>query len=202
MRDWAYDVVDLLEILFLEPFRYVDEAKEIPFARRKLSNWMFSIISSLSIATGMSLLSPPYTIATISFLVFGFLVNLLVMRYFPFIICLILDFYAQGKGRSAKISLLLNFSRHTVLVFSIFAPIAMIMVTTGVYGRGYGVLLLFFHFLLYALFIGRGVKYIYDLKDRDAFRFAYVALFLTVGFPLIFNLYTATTILQSISGGF
>jgi hypothetical protein len=202
MRDLVYDIVDLLEILFLEPFRYVDEAKEIPFAQNKISNWIFSITAALSVSTGMSLLTPPYTVSTIGFLAFGFFANLIVMRYFPFIICIILDFYAQGKGRAAKVTTLLNFSRHTILLFALFGPIAMIMVSVGVYGRGYGMLLLFVNFLGYTLFLGRGVKYIYDLKDRDAFRFAYVALLLTAGFPLLFNLYTATTVLQSLAGGF
>lgn len=202
MRDLIYDIVDLLEILFLEPFRYVDEMNEIPFAKSQSSNWVFSVIAAFSISTGMSLLTPPYTIASVGFLIFGFLANLIVMRFFPFIICVILDYYAQTKGRAAKVSLLLSFLRHIVLVFSIFGPISMIMVTFGVYGRGFGILLLILHFLLFALFLGRGVKYIYDLKDTDAFRFSYFALFIATGFPILFNIYTATTVLQSIAGGF
>jgi hypothetical protein len=202
MRDFIFDLVDLLEILFLEPFRYLDEIKEIPFARRKISNWIFSIISALSVSAGMSLLSPPYTIGTIGFLFFGFIANLIIMRFFPFFICVILDFYAQGKGRDAKVTFLLQFSRHTILVFAIFAPISLILISSGIYGRGIGILLLIAHFLLYGYMLGRGVKYIYDLKNRDAFRFAYLALFFTFIFPLLFNIYTASSILQSISGGF
>lgn len=202
MRDWVYDVVDLLEILFLEPFRYLDEMKEIPFARRSISHWIFSILGSLSIATGMSLLTPPYTVASVGFLIFGFFANLIVIRFFPFILCVVLDFYAQGKGRAAKVTSLLSFARHSVLLFAMFAPVAMIMVSSGVYGRGYGLLLLFIMILLYAMFVGRGVKYIYDLKDKDAFRFTYYALMITAGFPILFNIYTATTILQSLAGSF
>ncbi|MDZ4728313.1 MAG: hypothetical protein SH817_19320 [Leptospira sp.] len=201
MRNLIYDIVDLLEIIFLEPFRYLDEMKEIPFAIKPISNWLFSIIAAMSVSCGMSLLSPPYTVATVGFLLFGFFANLVVMRYFPFIICLIMDFYAQSKGRTNKVSLALNFSRHMVLCFSLFGPISLILVSFGVYGRGYGILLLIVNFMLYTFFVGRGIKYIYDLKDRDAFRFAYYGLFLTAGFPMIFNLYTATSILQSFAGG-
>ncbi len=202
MRNLIYDIVDLLEILLLEPFRYMDEVKEIPFARKKISNWLFSILSALSVSTGMSLLTPPYTVSTIGFLIFGFFANLIIMRFFPFILCVVLDYYAQNKGRDAKISSLLLFSRHSILIFSIFAPMAMILVSSGVYGRGFGLILLTVLFFVYTLFVGRGVKYIYDLKDKDAFKFAYYAFFITAGFPILFNIYTATTVLQSISGGF
>ncbi|GBF50948.1 hypothetical protein LPTSP4_24790 [Leptospira ryugenii] len=202
MRDLFYDVVDLLELLFFEPYRYGEELKEIPFARRKISNWLFSIFAALSISAGMSLLSPPYTISTISFLLFGFIANLIVLRFFPFIQMLILDYYAVSKGRSSRLSHSLQFARHLMVVYLLFAPTALILVSFGVYGLGYGLFLLLISLFVYLFLLARGTKYFYDLKDRDIYRFVFFSFLITVLFPLIFNMYTATTILQSVSGGF
>lgn len=84
MRDFFFDLVDVLELVFLDPLRYSEEIKEIPFAASPLSSWMFSILSALSLSVGMSILSAPYTISTLSFLFFGFIANLFLFRFFPF----------------------------------------------------------------------------------------------------------------------
>ncbi|BDA77454.1 hypothetical protein LPTSP3_g03840 [Leptospira kobayashii] len=202
IRDLFYDFVDLLEIVFLEPLRFPEEMKEIPLARGNSTHWAFAILSALSIATGMSLLSPPYTIGTIGFLIFGFFANLIAVRFFPFIFVIIFDYYAQGKGRNAKVSVFLSYARHSVLIFILFAPFCTVLQNLGFGGRGIGLLVLIFHLLVYSLLVGRGAKYIYDLKDKDAFKFGYTALGLSILFPLLFNLYTATTILQSLAGDF
>ncbi|TGN17332.1 hypothetical protein [Leptospira idonii] len=202
MRDLFYDFVDLLEILFLEPLRYAEEVNEIPFAVSKSSNWLFSILAALSISTGMSLLSPPYTISTISFLIFGFISNLIILRFFPFFFGIVLDYYVHSKARNIRIGTLISFARHAVVVFVLFGSVAMILQSLGIYGVGTGLFLLSFLFIVYAVLVGRGAKYIYDLKDKDAIRFSYTALGITLLFPFLLNLYTATTILQSFAGGF
>ncbi len=97
MRDFFFDLVDVLELVFLDPLRYSEEVQEIPFAASPVSNWLFSILSALSLSVGMSILSAPYTISTISFLFFGFIANLFMFRFFPFFYALVADYYVQKK---------------------------------------------------------------------------------------------------------
>ncbi|MDF3819696.1 hypothetical protein P3G55_07285 [Leptospira sp. 96542] len=202
MRDLFFDLVDVLELVFLDPLRYAEEIKEIPFAIAPVSNWLFSILAALSLAVGMSILSSPYTIATLSFLVFGFFANLVMFRFFPFFFGILADYYVQRKGRMSKITYLLLYVRHSVVLFLLFTPIAILMQALGFSGRGSGFYLLLLFLLLFGLNCARGIKFIYELKSRDSILFAFYALGLSILFPFLFNLYTASSVLQSIAGGF
>lgn len=201
MRDFFFDLVDVLELVFLDPLRYSEEIKEIPFAASPLSSWMFSVLSALSLSVGMSILSAPYTISTLSFLFFGFIANLFLFRFFPFFYALVADYYVQKKGRSQKLLFLLLFARHSVVLFLLFAPVSIVFHAVGLSGLGSGLLLLLTFILLYSLVVSRGLKSIYELRNRDSLKFSFYALGLTILFPFLMNLYTATSILQSISGG-
>lgn len=201
MKDFFFDLVDLLELIFVDPLRYAAEVVEIPFATRPISNWLFSIFAALSVSTGMGILSAPYTFSTVSFLFFGFVANLIMFRYFPFFLTLVMDYYVRKKGRSQKTNFLLLFVRHSVIVFLIFAPITIILRALGLSGVGSGFFLLTILTILYALIVARGLKFMYELKDKDSFRFTFTALLVTIIFPFLMNLYTASNILQSLSGG-
>ncbi|TGL44648.1 hypothetical protein [Leptospira perdikensis] len=202
MRDFFFDLVDVLELVFLDPLRYSEEIQEIPFAASPASSWLFSILAALSLSVGMSILSAPYTISTISFLVFGFIANLFMFRFFPFFYSLVADYYVQKKGRSQKLLFLLLFARHSVVLFLLFAPVSIVFHALGLSGLGSGFFLLLTFVLLYCLALSRGLKSIYELRSRDSLRFSFYALGLTILFPFLMNLYTATSIFQSISGGF
>lgn len=69
-------------------------------------------------------------------------------------------------------------------------------------GSGFRIFLLLTFIVLYGLIIARGLKSIYELRNRDSIRFSFYALGLTILFPFLMNLYTATSVLQSVSGGF
>lgn len=201
MRDFFFDLVDVLELVFLDPLRYSEEIQEIPFAASPASSWLFSILAALSLSVGMSILSAPYTISTISFLFFGFIANLFMFRFFPFFYSLVADYYVQKKGRSQKLLFLLMFARHSVVLFLLFAPVSIVFHAVGLSGLGSGFFLLLTFVLLYCLALSRGLKSIYELRNRDSLRFSFYALGLTILFPFLMNLYTATSIFQSISGG-
>ncbi|TGK80147.1 hypothetical protein EHQ31_16050 [Leptospira montravelensis] len=202
MRDFFFDLVDVLELVFLDPLRYSEEVQEIPFAASPVSSWMFSILSALSLSVGMSILSAPYTVSTLSFLFFGFIANLLLFRFFPFFYALVTDYYVQKKGRTPKLLFLILFARHSVVLFLLFAPVCIVFHSLGISGIGTGFFLLLSFILLYSLVLSRGLKSIYELRNRDSLKFSFYALGLTILFPFLMNLYTATSILQSISGGF
>lgn len=202
MRDFFFDLVDTLELVFLDPLRYSEEVKEIPFAISPISSWMFSVLSALSLSVGMSILSAPYTISTLSFLFFGFIANLILFRFFPFFYSLVADYYVQKKGRSQKLLFLVMFARHSIILFLVFAPVCIVFHAIGLSGVGSGFILLLTFIVLYGLIIARGLKSIYELRNRDSIRFSFYALGLTILFPFLMNLYTATSVLQSVSGGF
>ncbi|TGM23512.1 hypothetical protein EHQ82_05540 [Leptospira selangorensis] len=202
MRDFFFDLVDTLELVFLDPLRYSEEIKEIPFGVSGSSTWLFSTLSALSLSVGMSILSAPYTISTLSFLFFGFLANLILFRFFPFFYSLVADYYVQKKGRSQKLLFLVMFARHAIVLFLLFAPVCMVCHALGFSGVGSGFFLLLTFVILYGLLVARGLKSIYELRDSDSIRFSFYALGLTILFPFLMNLYTATSVLQSVSGGF
>lgn len=201
MKDFFFDLVDLLELLFVDPLRYAAEVVEIPFAIRPLSNWLFSILAALSVSTGMGILSAPYTFSSISFLLFGFIANLIMFRFFPFFLAVVMDFYVQKKGRTQKTAFLLLFVRHSLVMFMLFAPISIVLQALGLSGVGSGLFLLITLIILYGFAIARGLKFMYDLKDRDSLQFTFTALLVTIVFPFLMNLYTASNVLQSLSGG-
>lgn len=202
MRDFFFDLVDTLELVFLDPLRYSEEVKEIPFAISSISSWLFSILAALSLSVGMSILSAPYTLSTLSFLFFGFIANLILFRFFPFFYSLVADYYVQKKGRTQKLLFLVMFARHATVLFLLFAPICIVFHAIGFSGVGSGFLLLLTFIALYGFVIARGLKSIYELRSRDSIRFSFYALGLTILFPFLMNLYTATSVLQSVSGGF
>ncbi len=94
------------------------------------------------------------------------------------------------------------FSRHSVVLFVLFAPVCIVFHAVGLSGLGAGFFLLLTFVILYSLALSRGLKSIYELRNRDSLKFSFYALGLTILFPFLMNLYTATSILQSISGGF
>lgn len=201
MREWMLDLADIFELVFLEPFRYVEEINEIPLSESKSLSRIILVLSSLSIAVGSSLLSPPYTFSTISILVAGFFLNMVFLRLFVFFFAIAFDFFAQRKGRTSHTGEFQKFLKYALASFVLFAPISILLSAFGSNGSFSSVTLLFFFLLFFCILASRGGSFFYDLKPRDSLQFSFLTVGLSALFPLVFNLYTLTSVFQSLAGG-
>jgi len=81
-------------------------------------------------------------------------------------------------------------------ILIMYAPFCIIAVSIGLQGFFASLVFLLLAFVVLAILNSRAIKYIYDLKSRDAMKYSFQSLGILFIYPLIFNFYLTSYILN------
>ncbi|MCC5815748.1 MAG: hypothetical protein JJT78_13430 [Leptospira sp.] len=195
MRKYIFDFTDCLDMVFLNPLKFVSDWDSADL-NWKLFSKIAIIGSSLSLAVGSSYISPPYTKGFIVGIVLATIANFLILLILPLILGSVVDYWAQGRARKGNAPMMVSFVGISLAILMLYAPICILFQTLGINGLGGSFLALLLVFIGLALVVSRGVKYIYDIKDKDSIRFSVLALGVSLLYPFLFNFYMTSYILN------
>ncbi|MCZ8239734.1 MAG: hypothetical protein O9346_00335 [Leptospiraceae bacterium] len=195
MRDKIFQLADLLDSVFLEPIQFIDkwEASKFDWRFYKI---LFSFFSSLSIAVGSYYISPPYTSGFYLPLILGTITNYFALSFLPMLGGSLIDSYAQTKERVGKANMMSDYFSISLGILIMYAPFCIIAVSIGLQGFFASLVFLLLAFVVLAILNSRAIKYIYDLKSRDAMKYSFQSLGILFIYPLIFNFYLTSYILN------
>jgi len=201
MREALLDLVDILDLVFFEPFRYPDEILEIPLAERKGFVWLCGFLGASSLSVGASLLHPPFVLGSLVLLPLAIFLHFFLLRAVSQYLSFGINALAESKGRPSQGKKCSLFSQISLCVFGLFTPFAFYFYGVGWTGGFWSLLLLVIFFLCYLGLVARGVMYIYEIKFQEALSFSFRSLLQTLIFPFLFLFYLLTSVLQGVVGG-
>ncbi len=195
MRDKLFRLAEILESVFMDPIQFIDlwESGKVVW---KGYRQFFSIVSAISISIGSSYISPPYSREFYIPIVLAIVANYLVISFLPILVSSLVDSFAQGKERIGKSKLMSDFVGISVSTLLLYTPICIIFASVGLVGFLASIILLILSFALMAIINARAIKYIYDLKDRDALVYSFKAMGILIVYPMIFNFYLTSYIIN------
>jgi hypothetical protein len=195
MRKYIFDFTDCLDLVFLNPLKFVSEW-DTTNLNWKLFSKIAIIGASISLAVGSSYISPPYTKGFMVGIILATIANLFILMILPLILGSVIDYWAQGRERKGNAPMMVDFVGISIATLMLYAPICILFQTLGINGLGGSFLALIMVFISLALVVSRGVKYIYDIKDKDSIRFSIFALGVSILYPFLFNFYMTSYILN------
>jgi len=195
MREKIELLVENLDLVFLNPIHFPGNWDREGWGQLPLGK-VLAFLSALSIAVGSVLVSPPYTQGSMLGILLSTIANFFILLTLPYVLGSFLDYLAQSRDRKGSAQLMVDFVTVAVSIHLLFVPLAFVFLLLGLTGFGAGFAILFLLFVGLGLVLTRGVKYIYDLKDRDALRYSFLSLGLSFFYPFLFNFYMTTGILN------
>ncbi|MCG9873332.1 MAG: hypothetical protein MH321_00935 [Leptospiraceae bacterium] len=195
MREKIFQFADLLDSVFLEPIQFIDKWEASTFDWR-FYKILFSFFSALSIAVGSYYISPPYTSGFYLPLILGTITNYFALSFLPMLGGSLIDSYAQTKERVGKANMMSDYFSISIGILIMYAPFCIIAVSIGLQGFFASLVFLLLAFVVLAILNSRAIKYIYDLKSRDAMKYSFQSLGILFIYPLIFNFYLTSYILN------
>jgi hypothetical protein len=195
MRKRIFELADILDLAYLNPLQYINVWEESQIEWKSYSRF-FAIFAALSLSVGTIYISPPYTTGYWVSLLLSTLANAFILFLLPTLLGSLLDNFAQSKERSGKSRMMVDFIGISLSSLILYSPICIIFQAIGLQGFGGSVLAMLIVFLGFGILNSRGMKYIYDIKDRDSLRFSLISLGFAFFYPFIFNFYMTSYILN------
>lgn len=191
------EFVECLDLIFLNPVHFASYYQEVG----ESFNWKYytriiAFFSALSLGVGSRLISPPYDSFSFISILFATIVNFVIFLFFPQFAGAIIDAMVQEKDRKGNAPMTQVLVSIALGIYVLYSPLAMIVLGLGLSGILAGYFILILLFIGLGLFVGRGIKYIHDFKNQDAFRLTFYALILSFVYPMVFNLYIAFAVLN------
>jgi len=201
LREFFLDFVDLLELAFWEPFRFADEAKEIPLFDKRWFGWICAMVPSFSLSIGATLLSPPYTKLSLFALIFSFIFHTFILKTLAYFLSLVASDKAERHKNKLNMRVeLRKFAELSLLVFGFYAPISFYFLGLGETGATPRVGLLLGNFSFFLWNFTRGFSYLYEIRWNDSFKIVAKSFFTTLFFPVLVHLYLIAAVLQALGG--
>lgn len=195
MREKLFELADCLDLTLLNPLEYPGEWMDRNLNWSLNGKWI-AVFSALSLAVGSTYISPPYTKGFFIGVLIGSIANFFILLFLPVVLGAVLDYWAQKKERKGSAKMMVDFLSISISIFMLYAPLCILFQTLGLTGFGASLIVLVLNFAFFLLILSRGVKYIYDLKDQDSFRFALGAVAISFFYPLAFNFYMTSYFLH------
>ena len=126
----------------------------------------------------------------------GTIANYLALSILPLLSGSLIDSYAQTKERVGKSNMMSDYVSISIGILIMYAPFCIIAVSLGVQGFFASIVFLILAFVGLAILNSRAIKYIYDLKNKDAMKYSFQSLGILFVYPFIFNFYLTSYILN------
>lgn len=195
MREKIFQLADVLEAVFLDPIQFIDQWDSSKINWR-LYKMLFSFFAALSISVGSHYISPPYSSGFYLPIIMGTIANYFALSILPLLSGSLIDSYAQTKERVGKSNMMSDYVSISIGILIMYAPFCIIAVSLGVQGFFASIVFLILAFVGLAILNSRAIKYIYDLKNKDAMKYSFQSLGILFVYPFIFNFYLTSYILN------
>lgn len=195
MRERIFELADILDLAYLNPLQYINiwESSSIGW---KFYSRFFAILAAFSLSVGTYYISPPYTTGFWVPVFLSTVANFLILLFLPTVLGSLLDNFAQSKERVGKSRMMVDFIGVSLSILILYSPICIIFQTIGIQGFGGSVLAMMIVFIGFGILNSRGMKYIYDIKDKDSLRYSLLSLGIVFFYPILFNFYMTSYILN------
>ncbi|MBE7411037.1 MAG: hypothetical protein L6Q54_11080 [Leptospiraceae bacterium] len=184
-----------IEYTLINQIKFIEEIDRL-FLKPQIVSGILKLIAAFSISTGAVFLNPPYTKGFLGAIVFGVFADFLLLLILPFILGSLIDYFVQNKDRPGRVRLMVLFSDFSVLIYFLFFPISVIFAEFELLGVGAYILLLIILTILYLVNLSRGVKYIYELKERDSMRIVFFSFAIVSVIPFVFGIFFSSFVLS------
>lgn len=195
MRQKLFELADVLDYALLNPLQFTNAWEDTNIAWGSYGK-LFSVLAGFSLAIGTYYISPPYLQNYIVPILMGAIANALILLVLPLVVGSLMDHFAQERERNGRSKMMVEFAGITQVAFLLYAPLCILFQAIGLQGFFGSLVAMLLVFGGFAFLNSRGIKYIYDLKDQDAIRYAFTALGVSFFYPFLFNFYLTNYIMN------